>query len=297
MDGPFDGANCFTGDRNGFHRHTQSGSLNHMALGFSSLMQPPPLPSATQSSSGEMSRLPNTNGGANYESHDDLCMDRCANVGLYNGSQFFNHRGAVPTMTGRWQGRTMSTHQIPESLYNFSPELDANAMHFRHELTPSNPNHYQSLWYGQQSHQGLDRGLRGGDEDCSSIDSCCDSQCTMTGKCSNIACANKEDTCTDQSCPERSAASSATLPSEVVDGANALISINHVPEQQPHDFALQGSGKSQTTSLLFLVPLCLPRWGFSYGRLRLQSLSTLCAAVHVVTRHQQCGEPSPSRPW
>ncbi|KAK0656108.1 hypothetical protein B0T16DRAFT_28881 [Cercophora newfieldiana] len=244
MDGSFDGSNCFPGDRNGYHRHTQSGNISHM--GFSTLMQPPTIPSSAQPSAGGLSRLPNGAGSATYESHDDMCIDQCSGVGLYNGS-FFNHRSAVPTT--RWPNRTMSTHHNPGSLLGFAAELDV--MQFRHELTQSNQDQYQESWYGQHFQQGVDRDLHRGDEDASSAetDSCCDSQCTMTGKCSNIACANNRDICTDQDCPGRSTDSSA-LPSEVVNTAEALLSINHGPGQQHHAFSLQGSGESQMDSLL-----------------------------------------------
>lgn len=80
----------------------------------------------------------------------------------------------------------------------------------------------------------------------------------MTGKCSNIACVNKEDICTDQSCPARPGEP------EVVNGAAAaaaaLISINHAPEQH-HGFSLQSSvmdgfdfGLSQTSGQQFMWP-------------------------------------------
>jgi len=175
-------------------------------------------------------------GSTTYESHDDLCVEQCVGVGLYNGSQIFNHRGAPPAIPSRWSSRvTSAAHHNPGSLYDFSLGLDPNSMHYRPGLAHSPSSTYQP-WFGHQPQPDLDQSLPGGDEDSCSILSCCDSQCTMTDKCSNVTCANKEDTCTDQNCPERPA---AALPSEIVDGATALISINNAPEQQQDAFPMQ----------------------------------------------------------
>ncbi|KAK4227221.1 zinc-responsive transcriptional regulator ZAP1 [Podospora fimiseda] len=66
------------------------------------------------------------------------------------------------------------------------------------------------------------------DEDCQSVDDseCCDSQCTMTGKCTAPECETEDDACYDQNCPSRP----DLVTEEVRDGAAALISINHAPE-------------------------------------------------------------------
>ncbi|KAK3362929.1 hypothetical protein B0T25DRAFT_444505 [Lasiosphaeria hispida] len=229
MNGSFGPPDCFPGDRNGYHRHSQSSS-NHMGLDFSSMMLP-----AGQPSGPDVSRLPN--GGGAYESHDDLCIDQCMGVGLYNGSQYFNHRGTPASQPNCWASRVMPPHQNPGSLYDYSLNLDANAMQFRTGFAPSHSDLYQH-WYNPQPQTDLDQSLeslQGREED---SESCCNSECTMTGKCSNTACANKEDACTDQTCPERPV--TAAVPSEVVDGAAALISINHAPGQQPqHGFTMQ----------------------------------------------------------
>jgi len=205
--------------------------------------------STTRYSTGDMSRLSNGGSVGAYESHDDLCIEQCTGVGLYNGSQFFNHRGPPPVISNGWLGRMSSAHHNPGPLFDFSPDLGAGAVQFRHEFTPSHASPYQP-WYGQQSHPNPRQVLHSVDEDCSSLDSCCDSQCTMMGKCSNMACANKEDTCTDQSCPERPAAGVAALPSEVRDVAAALISINHAPEHQDLGFEMEQPDECRWDSLL-----------------------------------------------
>ncbi|KAK0733893.1 hypothetical protein B0T26DRAFT_686276 [Lasiosphaeria miniovina] len=185
--------------------------------------------------------------GATYGSHDDLCVDQCMGVGLYNGSNYFNHRGAPTTAAAaaaaaaaallpRWSGHVTPARNLQPPFYNHYPlDLEDFSMSFRPGIAASQPNPYQP-WFGQQLQQ---RPFQGSDDDCQSMGdlSCCDSQCTMTGKCTNIACANKEDACTDQSCP----GIPANVPAEIVDGAAALISINHAPEQQHHNFGLPPS--------------------------------------------------------
>ncbi|KAK0633421.1 hypothetical protein B0T14DRAFT_419400 [Immersiella caudata] len=288
MDGSFDGSSCFNGDRNGYHRHSQSGSMSHM--GF---MQPPPIPSSTQNSTNGLPRLPNGNGG----SHDDLCIEQCSGIGLYNGSQFFNHRSAAPPMSNRWLSRTLSAHHNP--LLDYTPDLDL--MQFRHELAPSNTNQYQTSWYGQQLQQGFDRGLHGGEEDGSSAEteSCCDSQCTMTGKCSNIACANKADICTDQSCPGRPLDGPTALPSEVVNTAEVLLSINHGPEQQHNGFSLQGSGESRFAPLSLADPADghtpgMESFDFGPGQQLLWPLNNV--ADHLLNAHADSSSSNCTRP-
>lgn len=77
-------------------------------------------------------------------------------------------------------------------------------------------------------------------EDCQSNaeDSCCDSECALTGKCTNAACENGEDVCVDQSCPERTMAFAPDL----VDGAAALLSINHGSDMLAQSFNFSSMG-------------------------------------------------------
>ncbi|GAB1311279.1 zinc-finger protein [Madurella fahalii] len=221
MDGSFESSGRFPGNGDGFHRHSQSRS-NHLDLGFQSMM-PPQLGSGPATSSGDV-----PSSSAAYESHDDLCVDHCMGVGLYNGYQQFNHRGVQPTPQARW------ARENTVSRYDYSIGLAALPLQFRSHLAPPASNPYQQPWFGQH----LDPGIPCSDDDCRSMGdmSCCDSQCTMTGKCTDVACADTDDACTDQNCPERPV---PVASSEVVSGAAALISINHAPEDAHHDFNLQ----------------------------------------------------------
>ncbi|KAK3394080.1 hypothetical protein B0H63DRAFT_444270 [Podospora didyma] len=236
------------GNGDGFHQHSENGGGHHLSMDFDMMPQHQSQHQHQQhqpssDNGGGVARLPN--GSASYESHDDLCIDQCSGVGLYNGSGFFNHRGApaASAFPPRWPGRVApapapgpSRDTLPP-LYHYTMGLDDLSMQFRPSPDPYQP------WFVQQ----LQSGLHASDDDCRSMGdmSCCDSQCTMTGKCTNMACANKEDACTDQSCPGRP----ESVPSEVVDGAAALISINHAPEQQqPHRFGFQPSSGSYSSS-------------------------------------------------
>ncbi|KAK3934788.1 zinc-responsive transcriptional regulator ZAP1 [Diplogelasinospora grovesii] len=231
---------------NGCHRPSKT-LANDISFDF---LLDPSIATDHASSGGDGARWP---AGFAHESHDDLCVDACTGVGLYNGSEHFGHRGAQGSMPLRpWQSLQRQQQQQQPSLdhqhtgFHAGP---ANSMQFRDFFTsPSSPS--CSQWYGQQQ---LPMNFHGtlSDEECHSIaDSCCDSQCTMTGKCTDVACAATDDACTDQNCPERPAAAAAAattaLPTEVVNGAAALISINHAPEQQqsqpPGNFLLQPSG-------------------------------------------------------
>ncbi|KAL2172440.1 hypothetical protein VTG60DRAFT_5715 [Thermothelomyces hinnuleus] len=220
MDGHPDQEDRHSGSGDAFHRHSH-GSANHLALDFSSMMHTQ-LAAGHQAQSSEASAAA---GGA-YGSHDDLCVDRCMGVGLYNGLQQFNHRGAPPSLQNRWARDNADA----ASRYGFQMGLHDVPMQFRSaDLASPATNFYQQQWYG---HQQLTGCVPCTDEDCRSMaGSCCDSECTMTDKCTNAACAGTEDACTDQTCPERPP---VALPSEVVSGAAALISINHAPEETPH---------------------------------------------------------------
>ncbi|KAK3693850.1 hypothetical protein B0T22DRAFT_53353 [Podospora appendiculata] len=235
MDGSYEPVGHYS--RHAFQSASQSGAASaagdHLGLDYS-MMDAPFQPG--QGSAADIARSPNN---GTYESHDDLCLDRCTGVGLYNGnSQYFNHRGASSGMPPRWSGRNMSLSH--NTLYNFDLDLDAmQPVQYRAGtgFAPSHSNDYQH-WFGHQTPSGI----HGSEEDCLSMDdhsmggdSCCDSQCTMMGKCTNVACANKEDACTDQSCPSRPDA----VPSEIADGAAALIMINHAPEPQQHSFDMR----------------------------------------------------------
>lgn len=241
MDGHFESHDRFSSHGHGdaFHRHSQSGG-NHLGLDFSAMMHTPHTPhlGPGPQTPSDAARL-SVAGGAAYESHDDLCVDRCMGVGLYNGFQQFNHRGGAPSVPTRW-GR-----ENPLSRFDFPMGHIDMSMQFRTaDLAAPTPTLYQQQeWYSQQ----LGSCVPCTDDDCQSMaDSCCDSECTMTDKCTNVACADTDDACTDQSCPERPAAALPT--SEVVDGAAALISINHAPEEPQHGFGLQQQGEASPNS-------------------------------------------------
>jgi hypothetical protein len=228
MDGHFDSHGRFSGNGDAFHRHHSSHSAaNHLTFDFSSMMPAHLAPPGHHSPAEEDARFSAAAAGGTYESHDDLCVDRCMGVGLYNGFQQFNHRGGPPSLQNRWP------RDNPVSRYDFPVGFNDMSMQFRSaDLAPPAPNLYPHQWYGQQ----LDPCVPCADEDCHSMpDSCCDSECTMTDKCTDVACADTEDACTDHSCPERSPPA-AVPTSEVVSGAAALISINHPAEESHHAF-------------------------------------------------------------
>lgn len=218
---PFGSQNRFPGERTAHHRYSQS-STHHPDLPFSSMMHSQ-LPQGQ--SVANPSQIPN---GVAYESHDDLCVEHCPSVGVYNGSQYLPHRAPAAMPTG-WPGRAMPSH------FDFPMDMGGSVMQTRSFATSfSNP--YQQTWYAHDAHSSFAQSCLGTDEDCISMDSCCDSQCTMTGKCDNTACANKDDTCTDQTCPD------AAQRSEMGDSAAAaaLLSITHDPGQQAgHDLACE----------------------------------------------------------
>ncbi|KAK3396497.1 hypothetical protein B0T20DRAFT_481486 [Sordaria brevicollis] len=192
-----------------------------------------PTPQISSSTAHDGSRIPTSN-TVGYESHDDLCVDHCEVLGLYQGgSQFPSHRGVTANSLGHWSRRYMNGQDaLPVDL-------------FAHNL-PSNdfmPMQQFSAWSQWQGHQSQ-RSMQECGEDCQSNaeDSCCDSECALTGKCTNAACENGEDVCVDQSCPERTMAFAPDL----VDGAAALLSINHGSDMlaQSYNFGSMGGMNS-----------------------------------------------------
>ena len=255
------------GHGDAFHRHSQSTSStssNQLDLDFSAMMQPTAHLGPGHQSPADASRL-SAASATTYESHDDLCVDRCMGVGLYNGFQQFNHRGAPPSLPARW------ARDNPLARYDFSMGHMELSMQFRPaDLAPPapvTPTLYPQQWYGQHLDPCAPCApcdpcdpcdpcvpcIPCTDDDCQSVaDSCCDSQCTMTDKCTDVACADTDDACTDQSCPSRP---SVVVPSsEVVSGAAALISINHAPEElQHHNFDLQQQQQGEASPSLTLI--------------------------------------------
>ncbi|EAA36236.3 zinc finger protein [Neurospora crassa OR74A] len=222
------------------HNHGHHGSLDlrFQYLMDSSRQRHTPLSSdathqISPSTANDGSRIP-TNTTVGYESHDDLCVDHCEVLGLYQGgSQFPNHRGLTANSLGHWSRRYVNGQ---DALLD-TPHVDL----FAHNL-PSNdfmPMQQFGAWSQWQGHQSQ-QSMQECGEDCQSNaeDSCCDSECAMTGKCTNIACANGEDVCVDQSCPERSMA----FPSDLVDGAAALLSINHGSDMLTQSFNFSSMG-------------------------------------------------------
>jgi uncharacterized C2H2 Zn-finger protein len=274
MDGHFDSNGRFSGTGDDFHRHSHSHSHcspNHFDFDFSVMHHPQQTPS-------EDARLSATAGAA-YESHDDLCVDRCMGVGLYNGFQQLNHRGGPPSLQNRW----------PRDSQDFPMGLSDLSMQFRAaDIAPPSANFYQQSWYTHQ----LDPCVPCADEDCHSMaDSCCDSECTMTDKCTDVACADTKDACTDQTCPERAAVPVPT--SEVVSGAAALISINHSPENSQHHYDMQhqvmgdmGFGLSSPPQQPYLLPP-----DFLPGQLG--NLTNHLLIAHGDTASSSCTRPCP----
>ncbi|KAK4237864.1 hypothetical protein C8A03DRAFT_15633 [Achaetomium macrosporum] len=223
MDSPFEPSDRFPGSGDGFHGRSHSSS-NHFGFDFSSMMHSQLGPG--QQAPSDPARL--HGGGVAYESHDDLCVDHCMGVGLYNGFQQFNHRGGPTSLQNRW------TRDNSLSRYDFPMGHDALPMQFRTADPGSQDSNPYQPWFNEHSGSCVPCN----NEDCQSMDdSCCDSQCTMTGKCTDLACADTEDACTDQNCPARPDVSVPS--SEVVSGAAALISINHSPDETHHTFSMQ----------------------------------------------------------
>ncbi|KAK4218735.1 zinc-responsive transcriptional regulator ZAP1 [Rhypophila decipiens] len=217
------------GPRN--HHHSQSLTQLSHAIDYSMMNSQQLLHTQQPPNDNGFSRLPSANA---HESHDDLCVDQCSGVGLYNGSQYFNHRGPPHGVPLGWPTRGMSSRHDPGVLYNYSSDVDTNPFSWRGSAHASGSDVMNHSWYSP-----LEPDHRGADDDCQSMaDSCCDSQCTMVGKCTNIACANKDDACTDQNCPSRP----VDVPPEVASGAAALISITHAPEPSYHGYSLQSPG-------------------------------------------------------
>ncbi|KAL2017818.1 hypothetical protein VTK56DRAFT_1620 [Thermocarpiscus australiensis] len=226
MDDSFESSDRFPWDD--YHRHSQSRS-DQFSLNYHSTLDLQPGHEARQAGAG----------GA-YESHDDLCLDHCMGVGLYNGFQHFNHRGGPPASQARW------AHDMSFSRSDYSIHLGSQPAQLHTSLASPASNPYHS-WFSphlepcvpcRDENCHVDCHNKDCLDDCHSMAdmSCCDSQCTMAGKCTDMACADTDDACTDQNCPSRP----VPMPSsEVVSGAAALISINHGPEDPNHHFNLQ----------------------------------------------------------
>ncbi|KAK4159177.1 zinc-responsive transcriptional regulator ZAP1 [Cladorrhinum sp. PSN259] len=294
MDGSYEPSGRFPGYGDGFHhRHSHSTTTiptshnHHLNFDYAAHAH-----AHVQLSSPAMSHMedatPMHQGGNPYESHDDLCVDRCMGVGIYGGFQQFNHRGSPLALQARWQGGLLPTRDdmLAHQDYSLSfgttmqfqqPHLQQNHQHqpepqlqlqhqhqhhqqqhqylqqhqpqpqqqpqqqtFNNDLTLSSSHHqFQSFFdQPQQPHAGTAASMSlCEDDDCQSVgdSGCCDSQCTMTGKCTAPECEAEEDACYDQNCPSRP----DPVPEEVRDGAAALISINHAPEQSQNDFNFQ----------------------------------------------------------
>ncbi|KAK4158145.1 hypothetical protein C8A00DRAFT_39529 [Chaetomidium leptoderma] len=282
MDGHYESQDRFSGNGDGFHRHSQS-HASHLSFDFSSMMHAQLGPGHQAPADDAAAAAP---GGAAYESHDDLCVDRCMGVGLYNGFQQFNHRGVPPPLQNRWaRDNSVSRYDIPMGFNDLSMQFRTT------DLAPPAPNLYpQHQWYAQQ----LEPCVPCTDDDCQSMaDSCCDSECTMTDKCTNVACADTDDACTDQTCPARP--DDAVPTSEVVSGAAALISINHSPEAPQHSFDMHeqdvamgdmGFGLSGTPGQNYLLPS-----GFLPGQLG--NITNHLLAAHGDTGSSDCTRPCP----
>ncbi|KAK4648842.1 zinc-finger protein [Podospora bellae-mahoneyi] len=279
MDGSFGQPQRFPGYGDGFHRHSQSSGDQQLSnLDFSAMAQSQ-LSHQTMAHMGTDPSRMNT-GSVAYESHDDLCVDACMGVGLYNGFQQFNHRGAPASLAPqtRWQNNQyqMDLSTMPLQQHQFHTDLDL-----------SNP--YQQCF---DHHMSSTMASHCEEEDCQSMSAsgCCDSECTMTGKCTGEECETEEDACTDQNCPSRPV---VHVPEEVRDGAAALISINHAPglssPQHSFDFQQQsmnnlGCGLAQPSQNTFLLS---PPWN------AVGSVANHLLIAHDDSNLQPCTTPCP----
>ncbi|KAK0737620.1 hypothetical protein B0T21DRAFT_331867 [Apiosordaria backusii] len=290
MDGSFGHSGRFPGYGDGFHRHSQSSNDHQLSsLDLSAMAQSQLSHESMAQMDPDASRM-NT-GSIAYESHDDLCVDSCMGVGLYNGFQQFNHRG-VPTALApqtRWQNNRFANPRDGQVQHQY--QMDLSTMPFQQHQFPTDldlSNPYQQCF---DHHMSSTMASHCEDEDCQSMSAsgCCDSECTMTGKCTGEECETEEDACTDQSCPSRPV---FHVPEEVRDGAAALISINHAPDlSSQHNFGFQqqsinnlGFGLAQPSQNDFLLS---PSWN------AVGSIANHLLLAHDDTNLQPCTTPCP----
>ncbi|KAK4201279.1 putative zinc-responsive transcriptional regulator [Triangularia verruculosa] len=295
MDGSFGHSGRFPGYGDGFHRHSQSSNDHQLSsLDFSTMAQSQLSHQTMAHIDSDTSRM-NT-GSVAYESHDDLCVDACMGVGLYNGFQQFNHRGAPASLAPqtRWQNNRFGNSR--DNSINPQYQMDLSTLPLQQQQQQQHqfhtdldmPNPYQQCFDQQMSSTMASRCE---DEDCQSMSAsmCCDSECTMTGKCTAEECETEEDACTDQSCPSRPV---LHVPEEVRDGAAALLSINHAPGlSSPHNFNFQqqsmnslGFDLGQPSQNNFLLS---PSWD------AVGSIANHLLVAHDDTNLQPCTTPCP----
>ncbi|KAK3996842.1 putative zinc-responsive transcriptional regulator [Cladorrhinum sp. PSN332] len=174
--------------------------------------------------------------------HQDYSMDFGATMPFqqHQQQQHQQQQQQQQQLLQQHQQYSQQQHQQPQPQPQQHQQHGQPHQHFDTDLSLSSPHQYQSFFdQHQQSHGATAASMSlCEDEDCQSVgdSECCDSQCTMTGKCTAAECETEEDACYDQNCPSRP----DLVPEEVRDGAAALISINHAPEQsQNFDFQQQ----------------------------------------------------------
>jgi hypothetical protein len=200
-----------------------------------------------------------TNPGS--QAHDDMCLDRCTGVGVFNGSNNFSHRGAQPSAALRHP----SLADLESNLSNRQWYVQQKQPQYRQD--PQNQGHFSTPgsmqgimttpWMQQPTTFAPDLleaarrqsysssfpvpgnmtphetfTTEGEGDDASS----CDSSCSMTDKCTGVACAENDDVCTDRVCPGPSQEFNPELDTQI---AQALVCMNNVQPDSPFDFDFQ----------------------------------------------------------
>ncbi|KAH8885191.1 hypothetical protein GQ53DRAFT_770362 [Thozetella sp. PMI_491] len=192
-------------------------------------------------------------------SHDDSCLDNCQTIAVFNGSRL-PHRGGTASALSR-QFSFSSPQFAPFDGQHAVPPAHFQQHQHQHQRTASD-SFQKSIAVVQDHHDffgaELDR-----DEDPSAASSCCDSDCNMPDKCTDVSCENTTNACNDQNCPERSAPHRPDF--DVANGAAALISINHAQEFQPAHAAESHSSAFGSTDLGLNETLLMGDGGQSHG--------------------------------
>ncbi|KAK2069471.1 hypothetical protein P8C59_004052 [Phyllachora maydis] len=177
---------------------------------------------------------------SSLNAHDDMCVDNCTGLGVYNGSTAFNHRGASMALRAHTSSylprHSISqaqpyTSQLQSQHLSPQPWMQQRAfahlgLHHNHN-THMFDNHDFALHRTPISQPVVPPVM---DDD---VGSCCNSNCDMEDKCTGVSCADKADACTDRNCPGQP-------PSlDLDDAAATLMDLSHGQEQQEQQHALQ----------------------------------------------------------
>jgi hypothetical protein len=137
--------------------------------------------------------------GSNLLAHDDMCIEHCTGIGVHNGANNFQHRGAHASMLFRNSSISVIPPkawtldaQFPQSQNSWQQDMDScrnqamargDAGNVRSSISPP---------------YGLAPTATDNDQS-----SCCTSECDLTDKCTDAACENESDICHDRNCPDR----------------------------------------------------------------------------------------------